>query len=82
MIYEYETDYTDYLNLQKQEFVSEISAKVADTTDKVIMSALCEYADEYAKAKGERYRLLIIDEKKAQELIELGMRAYEEGKRI
>ena len=65
-----------------QKFAYEVGAKVADVTDKAILEALCEYAKEYAEKKGGHYRLLIIEEEMAQELIELGVQAYKEGKRI
>ena len=81
-MYEYEADYTDYSVEGVQKFAYEVGVKVADVTDKAILEALCEYAKEYAKKKGGHYRLLIIEEEMAKELIELGMRAYMEGKRI
>ena len=81
MMYEYEVDYTDYAVEGAQKFAYEVGAKVADVTDKAILEALCEYAKEYAKAKGGHYRLLIIEEEMAKELLELGVQAYKEGKR-
>lgn len=80
-MYEYEVDYTDYAVEQVQKFSYEVAAKVADVTDKAILEALCKYADEYAEKKGGHYKLLIIEEKMAKELLELGMQAYKEGKR-
>ena len=74
MMYEYEVNYRDYTKFDK--IVQEIAVKVADTTDKAIMEALCDYAKEYAREKEADLRMIIIDEKAAEEIIKLGVEEY------
>lgn len=74
MMYEYEVNYRDYTKFDK--IVQEIAVKVADTTDKAIMEALCDYAKEYAREKEADLRMIIIDEKAVEEIIKLGVEEY------
>ena len=74
MMYEYEVNYRDYTKFDK--IVQEIAVKVADTTDKAIMEALCDYAKEYAREKEADLRMIIIDENAVEEIIKLGVEEY------
>lgn len=74
MMYEYEVNYRDYTKFDK--IVQEIAVKVADVTDKAILEALCDYANKYAREKEADLRMIIIDEKAAEEIIKLGVEEY------